>query len=100
MPHMQRITSHQNPRLREAARLIESSRDRRKSGKCVLEGEHLIGVYAERIGVPDAVIVSEEALQRAATAALAQRLKGAVLVVPVKLFAEFATLPVGVGIIA
>lgn len=97
---MQRITSLQNPRLREAARLIESSRDRRKSGKCVLEGEHLIDVYAERIGLPDALIVSDEALQRPATAALVQRLDSVALVVPMKLFAEFASLPVGVGIIA
>ena len=43
---MQHVTSRQNPRLNEAARLIASSRDRRKAGKCVLEGEHLVAVYA------------------------------------------------------
>ena len=45
---MQRITSRQNPRLKEAARLIASARDRRKAGRCVLEGEHLVGVYQHR----------------------------------------------------
>ena len=39
---MQRVTSRQNPRLREAIGLIASARDRRKAGKCVLEGEHLV----------------------------------------------------------
>src|SRR5581483_10896821 len=97
---MQRITSASNARLAQAARLIESSRDRRKSGRCVLEGEHLIGVYAERIGTPETVIVSETALARPTTAALARRLDGVTLVVPEKLFAGLATLPVGVGIIA
>src|SRR5947199_65287 len=37
---MPRVTSRDNPRLNEAVRLIASSRDRRKSGRCVLEGEH------------------------------------------------------------
>ena len=50
---MQRVSSRQNPRLLEAARLIASSRDRRKAGKCVLEGDHLIGVYLERIAAPE-----------------------------------------------
>jgi len=97
---VQRITSAHNPRLREAARLIASSRDRRKSGKCVLEGEHLIAVYTERIGAPDVVIVSEDALDRADTAALVSRLDAVAITVPVPLFARFASLPVGVGVVA
>jgi len=97
---VQRITSASNPRLTEAARLVESSRDRRKSGRCVLEGEHLIDVYAQRIGMPETVIVSETALARPGTAALVERLERVTLVVPEKLFARFASLPVGVGVIA
>ena len=57
-----RITSRNNPRLREVARLIASSRDRRKAGKCVLEGEHLIGVYAERRGAPEVLVVADDCL--------------------------------------
>ena len=44
---MPRISSSDNPRLKEAARLIASSRERRKSGRCVLEGEHLVDVYCQ-----------------------------------------------------
>ena len=97
---MLRITSAQNARFRDASRLIESSRDRRKTGKCVLEGEHLIAVYAERVGMPESVIVSEDALRRPAIEALVRRIDPVVVVVPATLFARLASLPAGVGMIA
>jgi hypothetical protein len=49
---MQRVTSAHNDRVRDVARLIASSRDRRKSNRCVLEGAHLIDVYLARVGRP------------------------------------------------
>jgi TrmH family RNA methyltransferase len=97
---MQRVTSSANPRLREAARLVASARDRRKAGKCVLEGEHLVGVYCERLGAPETVIVAEDALARPAVRALTLRHRDCTVVVPPKLFAEFAVLPAGVGLLA
>jgi TrmH family RNA methyltransferase len=95
-----RITSRSNPRLREVARLLASARDRRKAGKCVLEGEHLIGVYAERRGLPEVLVVADDCLGRPGVAALAARFAERALVVPASLFAELATLPAGVGILA
>jgi TrmH family RNA methyltransferase len=95
-----RITSRSNPRLREVARLLASARDRRKAGKCVLEGEHLIGVYAERRGPPEVLVVADDCLGRPGIAALAARFAERTLVVPAPLFAELATLPAGVGILA
>ncbi|MCL2309589.1 MAG: RNA methyltransferase [Proteobacteria bacterium] len=56
---MQPITSPHNPRLKDAARLIASAHERRKSRRCVLEGEHLIEMYAARHGSPDTLIVTE-----------------------------------------
>ena len=97
---MQRVTSRHNPRLKEASRLIASARDRRKAGRCVLEGEHIVGVYWERYGPPETLIVTEEALARDAVHALAAREPARTLVVPTALFAELATLPVGVGMLA
>src|SRR5262245_16979560 len=97
---MQRVTSRNNPRLREAARLIASSRDRRKSGRCVLEGEHLVGVYRERYGVPETLIVSDGALAREPVRALVERDPAHALIVPAALFDELATLPAGVGVLA
>ncbi len=97
---MQRVTSRHNPRLREAARLIASARDRRKAGRCVLEGEHLVGVYWGRHGAPETLVVTDEALARAPVRALAERAPARTLVVPAALFAELATLPAGVGLLA
>jgi PAS domain S-box-containing protein len=97
---VQRITSRNNPRLREAARLAASSRDRRKSGQCVLEGEHIVAVYGERVGRPHVLIASENALGRAGVRALAERYSERTLVVPDALFASIATLPAAVGVIA
>jgi hypothetical protein len=53
--------------------LISSSRDRRKAGRCVLEGDHLIEVYLDRGGVPEALIVVDERVADPRFAALAAR---------------------------
>jgi len=97
---MLRITSRQNPRLKEAARLVRSARDRRKAGRCVLEGEHLVGVYQARHGSPETLIVTEEALARDPARAIAARDPAHTLIVPAALFAELSTLPAGVGMLA
>ena len=68
---MTRVTSPDNPRLNEAARLIASSRDRRKSGRCVLEGAHAIDAYCRRIGNPETLIVADAAEADASIAAVA-----------------------------
>jgi RNA methyltransferase, TrmH family len=98
---MQRITSRHNPRLKEFAGLLASSRDRRKSGRCVIEGEHLVRVYIERLGAPQTIAISEDVLQRPGVQALVSSVPGdRVLVVPHKLFGELAALPAEVGVLA
>jgi TrmH family RNA methyltransferase len=97
---MQRVTSRQNARLKEAHRLVTSARDRRKAGKCVLEGEHLVAVYSERHGPPETLLVTDEALERPTTRVLAERHAERTLVVPAKLLAELAVLPADVGMLA
>ncbi len=97
---MQHATSRQNPRLREAARLIASARDRRKAGKCVLEGEHVVAVYSERHGPPETLVATEEVLERPSARALAERHADRTLVVSAKLLAELAVLPADVGMLA
>ena len=98
---MPQVTSAQNPRLREALRLAQSSRDRRKAGRCILEGEHLVAVYLERSGRPETLIVEAE---RAADPRIARLVApmspGDVLVVPRRIFAEISTLPPEVGVLA
>ena len=97
---MLRITSRHNPRLKEAGRLVASARDRRKAGRCVLEGEHLVEVYAQRCGAPETRVVADAFLDRPAVRALAQRFDERTLVVPAALFHEMAVLPAEVGLLA
>ncbi len=97
---MRHVTSRHNPRLSEAAALLASSRERRKSGKCVLEGLHVIATYVERFGAPEALIVTEAALARPDVRALVDRHSQQTLVVPESLLAATATLPASVGLIA
>ena len=97
---MQHVTSRHNPRLSEAAELIASSRERRKSGKCVLEGEHVVATYMERHGAPETLIVTAGALASPSVRALAERQSGRTLIVPESLFAATASLPADVGVLA
>jgi RNA methyltransferase, TrmH family len=96
-----RVESRHNERLREVARLIGSSRDRRKSGRCVLEGVHLIDVYCRRIGAPQTLVVLDDALQRPDVANLVARVPSSrTIVVSRTLFAELAALPADVAMLA
>ena len=97
---MQHVTSRHNPRLREAAALIASSRERRKSGKCVLESEHVIAAYVVRHGAPETLIVAEDALSVPAVRDLAEHHSQRALVVSGALFAAVASLPASIGMLA
>lgn len=97
---MLRLTSRNNPRLKAAIALASSARERRKSGHCVLEGEHLVEAYAERHGAPQSLVVAEAFLDRPAVAALVSRFDEQALVVSTALFAEIAVLPAEVGVLA
>jgi TrmH family RNA methyltransferase len=98
---MPRITSRDNPRLKEAAQLIASSRARRKAGRCVLEGEHIVAAYGRRHGAPETLLIVETALDRPAIAALRASLPAAqTLIVAESAWPDFAQLPAAVGVLA
>jgi RNA methyltransferase, TrmH family len=98
---MTRVTSLDNPRLKEAARLIASSRDRRKSGRCVLEGAHAIDAYCRRVGTPETLIVADDAEAEPPIAALVARVPPSRMVsVTRAMLGELATLPADIGAIA
>jgi TrmH family RNA methyltransferase len=98
---MPSITSGQNPRLRELLRLAGSSRERRKTGRCVLEGAHLVAVYLDRIGAPEMLAVSDDALSRDEVQRLVSRVPDArTLVVPARLLARESAMPADIGVLA
>ena len=98
---MPRVSARDNPRLVEAARLVASSRDRRKRGRCVLEGDHLVAVYLERVGIPETLLVVEERADDPRIAALVARVPARdVLVMRASLFADTVVAPADVAVAA
>src|SRR5260221_11451596 len=98
---MPRIASPDNPRLKQAVRLIASSRDRRKAGLCVLEGAHLVSVYVERHGAPETVIVLDSAAENPALRVLLASVPPSrALTVSASAWAAFSQLPVDVAMLA
>jgi len=98
---MPRITSRDNARLREAARLIASSRERRKAGRCVLEGEHLVEAYRRRIGPPETLLVAESAQERPAVRTLMAGVPaGRTLLVAGSAWDELGPVPASAGVLA
>jgi TrmH family RNA methyltransferase len=98
---MPRITSPDNPRLKQAGRLIASSRDRRKAGLCVLEGTHLITVYVERHGAPETLIALDSAADHPTLRALLARVPPSrALTVSASAWTAFTQLPVDVAVLA
>jgi RNA methyltransferase, TrmH family len=96
-----RITSRDNPRLAEAARLVASSRERRKADRCVLEGEHLVEAYCRRIGSPESLIVAEAAQARPAVRALLSRVPPArTLIVAPSAWSGLGPVPAAAGVLA
>jgi len=78
---------------------MASSRERRKSGKCVLEGEHVVATYVQRYGPPESLIVTEAALARPVVRDLAERHAERTIIVPESLLVGAASLPASVGLL-
>jgi RNA methyltransferase, TrmH family len=54
---MEQISSTNNPSLKLARKLLKSPRERRRAGKILLDGVHLIGGYSRTVGLAGAVIL-------------------------------------------
>ena len=58
---MKTITSRENPLLKSARKLAASLKERKKAGKTLLDGIHLVSAYHQAGGLPEAVMVSVSA---------------------------------------
>ena len=56
---MKLIRSRDNPFFKQLRRLAESGRERRKVGKTLLDGMHLVGAYEQAIGPVDTLVIGE-----------------------------------------
>jgi TrmH family RNA methyltransferase len=61
---MKSIRSRDNPQVKALIRLAGSSRERRRTGSTILEGEHLVRAYQDSGGIAEMILASESALAR------------------------------------
>lgn len=98
---MTTITSADNPRFRDLAKLQQSGRERRKSGLALLEGVHLVQAYRQQCGLPEQLIVNAERRHEAEIEALLATLAPLEAVeFSAKLFARLSSVDTPTGILA
>lgn len=71
-PGLKFIRSRENPRFKALIRLAGSSRERRRSGTTLLEGERLVRAYRESGGIAETIFAAESALAEPGIRALVE----------------------------
>ena len=99
---MRQIDSRDNAHFKVLKRLCQSGRERRKAGRIVLDGIHLIESYLQRFGSLEEIVVSESGKARLEIAHfLSGEVAGSsVTVLDDSLFDEIASVETPSGIIA
>lgn len=99
---MKHIASRENPHFKALKKLCQSGRERRKSGRAVLDGMHLVESYVQHCGNPEEVIVSESGRLRPEIARYLESGRGdfAITVLVDTLFDELAPVETPSGIMA
>jgi len=98
---MKTITSKENPAFKAARKLVGSARERRKAGKTLLDGIHLVAAFCQADGLPEAIMVAASAQGNAEIRDFLERVQPANLVVLAdELFREISTVDTPTGIAA
>ena len=98
---MKNIISRDNPTYKQLKKLTESARERRKAGRTLLDGVHLIEAYLAAGHVPDLLVVSESGLGHPECAVLLKKVPTSnIAVLPDLLFNEISPVETPVGLLA
>jgi len=98
---MKEIDSSANPRFKRLRQLVESARERRKSGHSLLDGAHLVAAYLDYAGLPQQVAVSRQGRERPEIQALLDRMKGVdTLILGDALFSALSSTVTPTGLLA
>lgn len=98
---MKRISSPDNPNFRLLRALAHSGRERRRQGRSVVDGLHLVQAWLAHAGLPAGVAVSEQGLAQAEIAAfLGRQPRLPVSVYADALFAQISPVETPTGILA
>lgn len=100
-PVLKRIQSRENPWYKSLVRLASSSRERRREGRAILDGPHLIAAWSACGGVAEALVASESGSARPEARALLEATPARTrVVVPDRMFDALAQVATPVGILA
>lgn len=98
---MKSITSRDNPLFKQLRKLAESARERRKTGRAVLDGTHLLSACLAAGRMPEQVVVSPEGMENAEIRALLGEIPQQCLVeLASGLFAELSPVETPSGLLA
>lgn len=99
---MRQIASRDNSHFKAIRKLCQSGRERRKSGRIILDGMHLIESFGARFGRPEEIVVSETGSKRSEISLYlaSEAPECAIVVVGDDLFDELATVETPSGIMA
>ena len=98
---MKSVTSRDNAAYRDMARLVTSARERKDSGRSVLDGAHLVAAFLDSGRKPEAVMVNAAGLADREIAVLVERASPArVTLLSDALFKALSTVDSPTGILA
>jgi TrmH family RNA methyltransferase len=98
---MKNIISRDNPTYKQLKKLAESARERRKAGRTLLDGVHLIEAYAAGGGKLELLVVSESGAAHEECSRLVVNIAAAqTIMLSDALFAEVSPVETPVGILA
>jgi TrmH family RNA methyltransferase len=95
------ISSRDNATFKSLRLLAHSGRERRKQGRTVLDGVHLVETYLARVGLPFMIVVSESGADRAEVRACLHRCPACeTLVCADSIFTEISPVETPAGLLA
>jgi TrmH family RNA methyltransferase len=99
---MKHLASRDNPHFKALKKLCLSGRERRKTGRAILDGMHLIETYVQYFGKPEEIVVSESGATRREISRYLQRVspETPVSVLADELFDDLAVVETPSGIMA
>lgn len=98
---MNRIASRANPQFKALRLLATAARERRRHGRTLLDGPHLVSSYLDHGHLPVLVAVSEDALTKPEVGVLLDRVRRCEIVcLAPSLFSSIAPVDTPIGILA
>ncbi|TXI45122.1 RNA methyltransferase [Methylophilus sp.] len=94
------ITSRDNPVFKQLRKLLDQSRERKKTASTLLEGVHLIEAYYQTYGEPRLLIIPEGHSTVEATGLIQQLSDVDTMLLPTLMFAELAPVASSSGVMA